>query len=153
MYTHITAQDATSDPAKKLCYYFAQSSKESLYLVLQCVAVCCNVLQCVATCYSVLQRVAVCCSVVQCVAVCCSVLQCGAAWCHMLQCVVLQCVAACCSMLQCVATCYSVLQHVVVCCSFDASIAFMLQCHRSHSLLSLLYVLCQKPINLFLNFF
>jgi len=38
-------------------------------------AVCCSVLQCV---WVVLQCVAVCCSVLQCVAVCCSVLQCVA---------------------------------------------------------------------------
>ena len=47
-------------------------------IVLQCVAVCCNVLQCVAVCCNVLQRGAVCRSVLQCIAACCSVLQCVA---------------------------------------------------------------------------
>ena len=55
-------------------------------LVMQCVAVCCNVLQCDAVCCGVssptkkqsnaVKHVAVRCSVLQCVAVCCSVLQC-----------------------------------------------------------------------------
>ena len=56
-----------------------------LFLVLQCVAVCCSVLQCVAECCSVMQCDAVLCSVVQCVAVRCSVLQCIAACCSVLQ--------------------------------------------------------------------
>ena len=70
-------------------------SSQIIYVVRECVAVCCSVLQYVAVCCSVLQCVAVCCSVLQCVVVCCSVLQ---------------CVAVCCSVLQCVAVCYHVLQ-------------------------------------------
>jgi len=40
----------------------AESIKDPITSVLQCVAVCCSVLQCAAVCCSVLQCVAVCCS-------------------------------------------------------------------------------------------
>ena len=74
-----------------------------LYLLLQCVAVCCSVLQCVAHCVEVVTRIVMvmyeicCCSVLQCVAVCCT-LCCsghsnsdGNVW--------YLCVAVCCSVL------------------------------------------------------
>ena len=57
--------------------------KFSMFIILQCVAVCCSVLPTVLTgnwivgvfiVQHLLQYVAVCCSVLQCVAVCCSVL-------------------------------------------------------------------------------
>jgi len=48
------------------------------YVVLQYVAVCCNVLRRVAACCSVLLRVAACCRVLQHVTACYSVLQCVA---------------------------------------------------------------------------
>jgi len=56
-----------------LCHFtgFVRLDGGRSNVLLQCVAVCCNVLQCVAVCCSVLQCVAVCCSVLQCVAVCC----------------------------------------------------------------------------------
>jgi len=69
-----------------------------VFIVMQCVAVCCSVLQCVAVCCSVNLRgtretrnfcygsSSICCSVMQCVTVCCSVLQCVAECCRVLQC-------------------------------------------------------------------
>jgi len=102
-------------------------SKRKLYMICQCVAVCCSVLQCVAVCCSVLQYVAVCCSVLQRVAVFfliesnllpeehtatyCKTLQHTAKHCNTLDIlkyqlyIICQCVAAKCSMLQCVAVC------------------------------------------------
>ena len=72
-------------------YIDASVFRDSLFAVVEFVAVCCSVLLCVAVCCSILQCVAVCCrrerlprlvvcrgrvccSVLQCVAVCCSVL-------------------------------------------------------------------------------
>jgi len=68
-----------------------------VYIMLQCVAVCCNVLQCVA----------VCCSVLHCVALCCNAgpesvpLPTGLMpwYLRILRCSVLQCVAVCCTVL------------------------------------------------------
>ena len=39
--------------------------RDSLFAVVEFVAVCCSVLQCVAVCCSVLQYIAVCCSMLQ----------------------------------------------------------------------------------------
>ena len=75
-------------------------------VVLQCVAVCCNVLQCVQV--HTIQALLFFAVVLQCVSVCCKVLQCVQV--HTTQALlsfalVLQCVAVCCSVLYCVAVC------------------------------------------------
>jgi len=58
---------------------FVYSKKKCVYIKISryvCICLCVYVMsQCVAVCCSVLQCVPVCCSVLQCVAVCCSVLQ------------------------------------------------------------------------------
>jgi len=54
-------------PLSNICRYLRMitcNMHYSMYIVLQCVAVCCSVLQCVAVCCSVLQSVAMCCKVV-----------------------------------------------------------------------------------------
>jgi len=91
------------------------------HIVLQCVAVCCNLFNRTSpapsgswisgrACCTVLQYVAMCCNVLQCVAMCCSVLQYVAVCCS-----VLQFVAVCRSVSQCVvAVCRSVLRYVAV---------------------------------------
>ena len=83
-----------------VCLWAGEQDKtvESKSLLLQCVAVCCNVLQCVAVCGKdkIVESKSL---VLQCVAVCCSVLQWQDCWEHE------SCLAACCSVLQCVAVC------------------------------------------------
>jgi len=87
--------------------------KSLFFNVVQCVVVCmlCSarkkrenmiMLQRVAVWCNVLERVAVCCSVLQCVTVCCSVLQCGRfarTNCCRENIIMLQCAAVCCSVL------------------------------------------------------
>jgi len=106
---------------------YIHTHQKKPYIVLQCIAVCCNVLQCCngvekctvtpptcadmlqcfAACCSVLQRVAACCSVLKCIAVCCSELKCAATsseerelYIHT-HCSVFQRVGVCCNVMQC----------------------------------------------------